>query len=153
MKKILRRIKTFCAGGGVGSRQEALRLTPKVVAIGLFFLVCSPAFALEGKASWYSSKDACKYNPTKGCPTASGKSIYVLEKEKIMFAASWSYPLGTKVRVTNRENSRSIVVEIWDRGPAKRLARVIDLGKEAFSKIAPLKSGVINVSAETLSSL
>ena len=121
----------------------------------VFLLQTSPASAsvgreVKGYASWYSSADTCRYNPYAGCPTASGKSIYALEHKKELFGASWTYPLGTKVRVTNEQNHRSVVVKIRDRGPAKRLNRVIDLGKEAFSKIADCKEGVIRVSVQVI---
>jgi len=108
-----------------------------------------------GVASFYST-EACKYNiacrsnPNCTCPTASGASLYRLEKEKILFAAKWEVPFGTKIRVTNQENGKEVVVTILDRGPAKRLGRIIDLGKEAFSKIADLKEGLIEVKLEYL---
>lgn len=59
-----------------------------------------------------------------------------------MTAASWNYPLGTKVRVTNAAGE-SVFVTITDRGPAKRLNRVIDLSRAAFAKLAPLRQGLI----------
>jgi rare lipoprotein A len=43
-----------------------------------------------------------------------------------MTAAHRSLPFGTKVRVTNRRNGRSVVVRINDRGPYVR-GRVIDV--------------------------
>ena len=156
MNKILRRIKTFCAGGGVGARQGAPSLTPKVVAIGLFFLVCSPAFALEGKASWYSV-EACtephKKIYTKKCLTANGESLYELERTKQDFAATWNYPMGARVKIINVRNGKTVVVRIVDRGPSKRLGRVADLSKSAFAKISSLKEGVIYVKTENVSSL
>ena len=71
-----------------------------------------------------------------------------------MTAASWFYPLGTRVRVTvNSPNfeSRSVLVTITDRGPAKRLVqqgRVIDLGRAAFRKIAEPDLGLVEVVVE-----
>jgi rare lipoprotein A len=69
-------------------------------------------------------------------------------------AASWFYPLGTRVRVTvsapNFE-SRSVLVTITDRGPAKRLVeqgRVIDLGRAAFRKIAHPDLGLVEVTVQ-----
>jgi len=61
-------------------------------------------------------------------------------------AASWYYALGTKVVVTH--DDRSVVVEITDRGPAKRLARAgrkIDLSKAAFERLADPDIGLIDV--------
>ena len=51
------------------------------------------------------------------------------------YAAMWDVPLGTKVRVTNVDNGKSIIVTINDRGPNKRLVakgRIIDLAAKAF---------------------
>ena len=108
----------------------------RAAGLGLFlFLICSNAFAIEGNASWYST-ECCKYNPHKGCPTASGMSLFQLEDRHIDFAAAWGYPFHTKLKVTNLENGKSVVVTVLDRGPAKRLNRVIDLSKSAFQKIA-----------------
>lgn len=45
-------------------------------------------------------------------------------------AAHRSLPFGTRVEVTNRENGRSVVVRITDRGPFVR-GRVIDLSRPA----------------------
>ncbi len=106
---------------------------------------------ITGKASWYSSKDTCRFNPHKGCPTASGVSIYELEKMGEAFAAAWDLPFGTRLRVVNQNNGRSVVVTIKDRGPNRRLNRVIDLSKSAFKEIASVKDGVIPVTAEVLS--
>lgn len=120
--------------------------TSQVVAVVLFFLVVMPSAVLAetGSASWYST-EACKFNPAKHCPTAGGQSLYALEKEKKDFCASWVYPLGSILEVTNRANGRSVIVTVLDRGPARRLNRVIDLSKSAFEKIGELKKGIITV--------
>jgi rare lipoprotein A (peptidoglycan hydrolase) len=56
-------------------------------------------------------------------------------------AASNNYRLGTRVRVTNRRNGKSVVVVITDRcGNCS-----IDLSRAAFQRIAPLKQGRVPV--------
>jgi len=71
-------------------------------------------------------------------------------------AASWFYPLGTKVRVTLAESSRivrSVVVTITDRGPAKDLVRdgrIIDLTHAAFRKLAHPDRGLVAISVEVV---
>jgi peptidoglycan lytic transglycosylase len=60
--------------------------------------------------------------------------------------ASWFFEFGTKVVV--RHANRSVVVEITDRGPAKRLlkeGRKIDLSRAAFAKLADPDLGLIDV--------
>jgi rare lipoprotein A len=119
-----------------------------ILCLGLYS--CQPAFAET--ASWYSSQDACgsKTNNLKGCPTASGRSLYALEREKVLFAASNDFKLGTKVRVTNQRNGKSVIVRIFDRGGFSKYGRKIDLGKFAFSRIADTKQGLISVAIEKI---
>ena len=63
-------------------------------------------------------------------------------------AAHRKLPFGTKVKVTNEENGKWVIVEVIDRGPFSR-GREIDLTKRAFMEIASNKnSGVIIVKLE-----
>lgn len=68
------------------------------------------------------------------------------------YAASPDYPKGSKLKVTNTQNGKSVVVTVNDYGPDRRVhpERAIDLDKVAFSKIASLSAGVINVKVEPL---
>ncbi len=68
------------------------------------------------------------------------------------FAASPDFPKGSRLRVTNVENNKYVDVEINDWGPDRKLHpnRVVDLDKVAFSKIAKLSQGVIDVNIEPL---
>ena len=58
-------------------------------------------------------------------------------------AASPWLPFGTEVTVRNLENGKMVTVVINDRGPFG--GRIIDLSREAFSRIAPLFKGVCRV--------
>lgn len=102
-----------------------------------------------GKASWYST-ECCRYNPHNDCPTASGRSLYDLERDGVMFAAMWDVPLGSVVRVSTVDGGKWIDVVVLDRGPARRLNRKIDLCKAAFKKISNLKNGICTVKLEVL---
>ena len=86
-----------------------------------------------GKASFY----AMKYQFRK---TASGERFNQLSKT----AAHKKLPFGTKVRVTNLKSGKSVIVKINDRGPFVQ-GRIIDLTRQAFSKIADTSIGVIGV--------
>jgi rare lipoprotein A (peptidoglycan hydrolase) len=66
-----------------------------------------------------------------------------------LFAANPWLPLGSYVKVTNRENGKSVIVQINDRGPFGP-GRIIDLDKVAFQKIASLGAGVIEVKMEEI---
>lgn len=64
-------------------------------------------------------------------------------------AAHKTLPFGTRVRVTNLRNGRSVIVRINDRGPYIR-GRIIDLSKRAAGVIAMQGAGVVPVSVEVL---
>jgi rare lipoprotein A len=64
-------------------------------------------------------------------------------------AAHKTLPFGTRVRVTNLRNGRSVVVRINDRGPYIR-GRIIDLSKRAAGIVGMRNAGVVPVSVEIL---
>lgn len=70
-------------------------------------------------------------------------------------AASWFYPLGSKVRVTLKPAShrpRTVLVTITDRGPAKALVhngRIIDLSEAAFKLLAAPELGLVRVTVQS----
>jgi rare lipoprotein A len=66
-----------------------------------------------------------------------------------MTAAHKRLPFGTKVRVTNRMNGKSVVVTITDRGPFYR-DRLIDLTWGAAKVIGLPEFGVAKVTVEVL---
>jgi rare lipoprotein A len=93
------------------------------------------ASAWADQASWYGERH-------RGLPMASGRAF---DPDRFT-AASWFYELGTKLAVTHGE--RSVIVEVTDRGPAKRLVnrgRKIDLSRAAFAKLASPSVGLIDV--------
>jgi peptidoglycan lytic transglycosylase len=98
-----------------------------------------------GLASWYGEEH-------RGKLMANGKPF---NPDKLT-AASWYYPLGTKVRVTrasSSNNKRSVVVTITDRGPAKELVRdgrIIDLSRATFEHLASPCLGLLTVTVEPL---
>jgi len=92
-----------------------------------------------GKASWYEIK--CN----GGTHTASGETL----NDWAMTAAHKTLPMGTRVRVTNRDNGRSVVVKINDRGPYIK-GRIIDVTKGVAHKLGFIKKGVVPVTVEVL---
>lgn len=138
------------------SSKKTIRISlGRFVSTGMIIAICflssATAKAEIGLASWYST-ETCKINKHPDCPTASGRSLYALEKKKTKFAASWNYPLGTKVLVCrNSGHRRCTVSTIVDRGPGKRLkSRVIDLSLSNFREIGNPKEGLIPVSVTVL---
>jgi rare lipoprotein A len=94
----------------------------------------------HGRAVWYGGKH-------HGGPTASGERF----DKRAMTAAHRTLPLGTRVRVTNQRNGRSVIVRINDRGPfGKDRRRVIDLSEAAARKLNYLRGGWTEVTIEVL---
>ena len=67
--------------------------------------------------------------------------------------ASWSYPIGTMLRVTERHNGSSVVVKVVERGPAKWLVRegvLLDLSEQAFKQLDGIELGHAEVTVTKL---
>ena len=79
-----------------------------------------------GKASWYALYSR----------TASGEMMNPAK----LTAAHKTLPFGTKLEVTNRNNGKSVIVRINDRGPFIK-GRIVDLSKAAAGKIGMIRSG------------
>ncbi|HUH25982.1 MAG TPA: septal ring lytic transglycosylase RlpA family protein [Flavobacterium sp.] len=120
------------------------------VLILLTFLVgCKSAnISKNTKTSFYKDEVfACYYhNKFNGRKTASG-AIFSNQK---LTAAHKKLSFGTKVKVTNSANNKSVVVLINDRGPFTK-GFEIDLSKKAFDEIThDKKAGKIKVKLEIL---
>jgi len=100
------------------------RLALRAAVACALLLASPPARAMEGIASTYG-REIFRINP-KGL-TANGERF----KPMGLTAAIWSLPFNTRVRVTHLATGRSIVVRVNDRGPHKRLGRLIDLSTGA----------------------
>jgi len=68
-------------------------------------------------------------------------------------AASWYFPLGTKIRVVNLKNGESVVVTITDRGPNLRLNRIIDPSEAAAERLDYVGKGLTPVVLYPVASL
>src|SRR5437762_11839523 len=95
----------------------------------------------SGTASWYGKAH-------RGKLMANGRRF---DTNKLT-AASWFYPLGSKIRVhLEGQPSRAVLVTITDRGPAKELVRggrIIDLAEAAFKQLAPPQVGLVQIKLE-----
>ena len=68
-----------------------------------------------------------------------------------MTAAHRKLRFGTKVRVTNLQNGKSVVVRITDRGPFGGGGRIIDVSEAAARKLEMIRAGVVPVTVEIVS--
>jgi len=95
--------------------------------------------AQEGLATWYGGR----FNGRK---TASGERF----NENAFTAAHRTLPFGSKVRVINKRNGRSVQVRINDRGPYGGHGHIIDLSKAAARSLDMLSDGIVPVRLEVL---
>ena len=89
-----------------------------------------------GKASWYAMNSK----------TASGERM----NPSAMTAAHRKYRFGSKIRVTNKRNGKSVVVRTNDRGPFVK-GRIIDVSKAAASQLGFIRSGHTAVCIQQIS--
>jgi peptidoglycan lytic transglycosylase len=93
---------------------------------------------MDGLASWYGQ-------PHQGLKTASGEAF---DMNKLT-AAHRTLPFGTRLRVTNVENGKSVVVRVNDRGPHVA-GRVLDLSYRAAQALGMTDAGVARVEVVVL---
>jgi rare lipoprotein A len=127
----------------IASRSSSARVRPTgwlalaVLAITLPF-GAARASVQEGLVSWYGAQFHDR-------PTASGELFDV----NAMTMAHPSLPFGTRVRVTNLRNGRSVVVRVNDRGPFVG-SRIADLSEAAASSLGMRSRGVARARIEIL---
>ncbi len=89
-----------------------------------------------GNASFYADKFI-------GKKTANGE---IFSQDKLTCAHN-TYPFGSKVRVTNLKNGKSVVLRVNDR-LHHRNPRLVDLSKAGAAKLGFKKAGIIKVKVE-----
>lgn len=129
-------LPVFCALVAAGCSGSYPRFTPRDEAARTSRNAAD--HNLEGIASYYADEFDGKH-------TASGE-IYNMQA---MTAAHRTLPFNTMVRVTNKQNGRSIVVRVNDRGPFKN-DRIIDLSLAAAKKLGLIAHGTAPVTMEVL---
>lgn len=99
-------------------------------------------------ASWYSIEGLKKegtWKTTKGV-MANGETF----DEHAYTCATWLYPFGATLRITNLQTDEEVVVVVTDRIGRRFAETRIDLSKAAFAKIADLKLGLVKVKVERI---
>jgi rare lipoprotein A (peptidoglycan hydrolase) len=94
---------------------------------------------LNGFATYYGKGFA-------GKPTASGEIFNPRE----MVAAHRTLPLGTRVRVTNLENGRRVILRVIDRGPYSGRRNIIDVSEGAARRLDFIREGRVRVRVDVL---
>jgi rare lipoprotein A len=93
---------------------------------------------LEGVASYYA-------HDFHGKLTSNGETFDM----NALTAAHRTFPFGTKVRVTNMENNKTVIVRVNDRGPFKE-GRIMDLSMGAAKEIDVIRNGTARVRLEVI---
>ena len=124
-------------------RHETLRRAARIGAL----LLCLAGLIgagggqeLTGTASYYGAGEPLNDNTAMNIPF----------DPRLMECASWEFPLGSVLEVTSLRTGKKVIVRCTDRGPARRLNRLIDLTREAFAEIDNLKSGLTQVHVRRL---
>jgi rare lipoprotein A len=110
-----------------------------VAACGARQTPALPGRSERGMATWYGGR-------FHGGATASGERY----DQDAMTAAHRTLPFGTRVRVTNLKNGRTVEVRINDRGPWAR-GRIIDVSRAAARVLEMIEAGVVPVIVEVVS--
>ena len=116
----------------------------QIIAVLLLSFLTAVGYAQEvecqqtGVASFYADK----FNGRK---TASGERF----NQKKMTCAHRTLPFGTKLKVTNTANGKSIIVTVTDRGPFTK-GRILDLSKSAANQLDFLRAGKTEVMLEAM---
>lgn len=105
------------------------------IALGAFAPVAVEAGSSCGYASHYGHGDGFAWQTM-----ANGRPM----DPDAMTSAHPSLPMGTRIRVTNSSNGKSVNLVISDRGPYHG-GRILDLSSGAFSRIASLKQGIARI--------
>jgi len=107
---------------------------------GLWSLIAGskPPSKVRGTASWYGES-------YRGKTMANGQPF----NPDALTCAAWNWPLGTVLAIrynSPRGYTRGVIVTVTDRGPDKRLNRIVDLSSRAFRHlVGSLDDGVIEV--------
>lgn len=104
-------------------------------AAALVTFSATTASAQCGSASWYALTSK----------TASGERM----NPAALTAAHRSLPFGSKMKITNQRNGKSVVVRINDRGPFIK-GRVIDLSRAAAHQLGFIRAGHTKICMEKL---
>lgn len=101
-------------------------------------------FCAFGAMSFTIHKATYYADVFQGRRTKSGE---IFDQNKLTCASN-IFKIGTRLKITNIKNERSVIVEVNDTGSFKKVS--VDLSKKAFSKIADIKDGIIEIKIKKL---
>jgi len=134
----MRKLIMGCAVAALVALSPRTEARPPGAVSVIYPIVVAPR-PETGIASWYGPD-------FQGNQTANGE-VYDMNG---LTAAHRLLPMGTRVKVTNLLNQKSVTVRVNDRGPAIR-GRLIDISKGAAKLIGLLGVGIAPVQLEIVS--
>ena len=127
-------------------KKGTIKLFSITLVLSFFILSCSSSKNASGKVLKSKAEASYYHDKFNGRKTANGDKF----SNSKLTAAHRTLPFGTKVKVTNLANDKSVIVEVNDRGPHKK-SREIDLSKKAFMEITDNKNhGTLTVRIEVI---
>jgi peptidoglycan lytic transglycosylase len=122
---------------------------------GIVVLALSSA-SLSGNAAKKQTGNTTNSHPEKGIAAFYGRSMeghktacgstYVASE---LTTAHRTLPCGTKVRITNTKNGKSIEATVNDRGPTSR-KRIVDVSRAVAEQLDFVKQGTTTVEVEVV---
>ena len=136
----MRKLVMGCAVAALVALSARSEARPSNVTAFAMYVDLQPTKAISeiGLASWYGED-------FHGNPTANGE-VYDMNG---LTAASRDLPLGTKLKVTNLRNNRSLVLRVNDRGPYIP-GRFLDVSKAAAEQLGFMRAGLALVETEVV---
>ena len=121
---------TLAGGCGIASAQTSAAPAAPATAPAAAPVAKATASVESGKIAWYGRKFA-------GRRTASGE---VFNPDPLTMAHK-TLPFGTRVKVTNLANKKSVTLRVNDRGPTQA-DRIGDVSPAAARQLGMVRSGV-----------
>ena len=123
-----------------------MRTIATIIMVGIVLasnVMAKDSFPIQkGKASWYSVK--CNH----GTKTKSGKRL----SDTAFTVAHKTLPMGTKVKVTNLKNGKSVICTVSDHGP-NISNRILDVTIGVARELDFVKRGITEVTIEVIGKL
>lgn len=127
-------------------KKHTRKLFSIILVLTFFMVGCSSTKNVSGEVFKKNVETSYYHDKFNGKKTASGEKF---SNEKLT-AAHKKLPFGTKLKVTNIANDKSVIVEVNDRGPFTK-SRELDLSKRAFMEITDNKNhGTLRVRIEII---
>ncbi|MCH9696589.1 MAG: septal ring lytic transglycosylase RlpA family protein [Gammaproteobacteria bacterium] len=121
------------------NNSQSYKLHTRLITLFLLLIISGTVFGAEtGIAAYYS-------DVFQGRKTASGKPY----DKNALTAAHNTHSFGTRLKVTNLNNNKTVIVKVTDRGPHSR-GRIIDLSRRAAKELGFIKQGLTEVKLEVI---